>query len=188
MQSMPYKPMESLLAQLDLLNKPDWSHPVLDLACGKGDNGLKLVEQAIPVVFADRSSTALEVIKQQISESGLPGRLWQVDLEKDGINPFAGHQFGAIICFRYLHRPLFPALLDAVIPGGMVIYETFTTENRCFGRPNNPDFLLKPGELKTLFKDWQIIFYFEGELQNPDRNVAQLVARKPGLDNTRCDD
>jgi tellurite methyltransferase len=179
MQSMPYKPMESLLAQLGLLNKPDWSHPVLDLACGKGDKGLKLVEQAIPVVFADRSSTALEVIKQQISESGLPGRLWQVDLEKDGINPFAGHQFGAIICFRYLHRPLFPALLDAVIPGGMVIYETFTTENRRFGRPNNPDFLLQPGELNTLFKAWDVTHHYEGIQHHPERAIAQIVARKP---------
>ncbi len=179
MKQMPYKSRESLLAHLSVLKDPDWSHPVLDLACGTGDNGLVLANQDIPVVFADRSGTALEVVKQQISESDLPGRLWQVDLEKDGINPFAGHLFSAIICFRYLHRPLFPALLDAVIPGGVVVYETFTTENRRFGRPSNPDFLLQPGELNARFEDWEVIHHHEGIQQHPERAVAQIVARKP---------
>lgn len=179
MKSLPYKPRELLLGQLDFLKNPDWSHPVLDLACGTGANGLILVNQNIPVVFADRSSTALEAVKQQISKSDLPGRLWQVDLEEDGTNPFVGHHFSAIICFRYLHRPLFPALLDAVIPGGLVIYETFTTENRHFGRPNNPDFLLQPGELKELFGDWEVIHHYEGIQQHPERAVVQIVARKP---------
>jgi len=176
---MPYKPRESLLAHVGVLQKPDWPYPVLDLACGTGINGLKLANQGVPVVFADRSGTALEVVKQQILESDLPGRLWQVDLEKNGINPFAGHHFSAIICFRYLHRPLFPALLDAVIPGGMVIYETFTTENRRFGRPNNPDFLLQPGELSALLEGWEVIHHYEGIQQYPERAIAQIVARKP---------
>jgi len=170
-----------LVDHLDLLTDLDRSLPVLDLACGSGRNGLALAQQGVPVVFADRSVANLDNIKRQLTENGWPGRAWQVDLEQPGSEPLAGLQFGAIIGFRYLHRPIFPALLKAVVAGGLVVYETFTTENRCFGRPNNSDFLLKPGELKTLFKDWQIIFYFEGELQNPDRNVAQLVARKPDL-------
>lgn len=180
MKSVPYKPRELLLAHLDFLKEPDWSYPVLDLACGTGDNGLILVNQDIPVVFADRSSMALEAVKQQVSEDDLPGRLWQVDLENDGTNPLSEHQFSAIICFRYLHRPLFPALLGAIIPGGLVVYETFTIDNRQFGRPSNPDFLLQPGELKTLFKGWEVIHHYEGIQQRPERAVAQIVARKPG--------
>ena len=109
------------------------------------------------------------------------GRTWLVDLENPGTSPLAGLKFSAILTFRYLHRPLFPALREAVLPGGLVVYETFTTENHRFGRPSNPDFLLKPGELETIFEDWQIIFYFEGDLRHPDRNVARLVARKPCL-------
>jgi tellurite methyltransferase len=178
---MPYRPRDSLLAHLSVLKEPAWSQPVLDLACGTGEEGLKLVNQGIPVVFADRSGTALEAVKQQIAGSDLPCRIWQVDLERVGINPFAGTYFGAIICFRYLHRPLFPALLDAVIPGGMVVYETFTTENRRYGRPNNPDFLLQPGELKALFKGWEVIHYYEGTQLNPERAIAQIIARKPIL-------
>jgi len=174
---------QKLLADhLDLLTGLDRSLPVLDLACGSGRNGLILARQGVPVVFADRSEADLEYIGQQLSLNGWPGRTWLVDLEQADTEPLAGMQFSAIITFRYLHRPLFPTLLKAIIPGGLAVYETFTTQNRRFGRPNNPDFLLKRQELKTIFQDWQTIFYYEGDLQNPDRNIAQIVARKP--DNT----
>ena len=78
--------------------------------------------------------------------------------------------FSAIIVFRYLHRPLFRALRNAVTPGGLVIYETFTTANREFGRPRSKDFLLLPGELKSLFQDWEIIHEFEGLQQKGHEN------------------
>ncbi len=170
-----------LLKHLDLLTKLDRSLPVLDLACGEGRNGVMLAQHGIPVVFADRSVSALKTVEQCLARDGLPGRTWQIDLEKPGVNPFSSDYFSAIIGFRYLHRPLFPALRNAIRPGGLIIYETFTLENQEFGRPNNPDFLLKPNELKTLFQDWEMIHYFEGVLKTPDRAMAQIVARKPGL-------
>ena len=168
-----------LLDHLDLLTRLDRSLPVLDLACGEGRNGLVLAQRAIEVVFADRSASALEVVKQRLVEHGLPGRVWQVDLEQPDTDPLSGQCFAAIICFRYLHRPLFPALLNAVMPGGLLIYETFTMENRRFRRPHNPDFLLQPGELKAWFKGWELIHYFEGVEHNPERAVARIVTRKP---------
>ncbi len=170
-----------LLEHLDLLTKLDHSLPVLDLACGSGRNGLMLAELGIPVVFADKSSNALKTIERYLTENGLPGRTWEVDLEQAGVNPLPNDGYGAIIVFRYLHRPLFPALLNAIKPGGLVIYETFTIGNRQFGRPNNPDFLLQPGELTSVFRDWEIICSFEGMFENPDRAVARIVARKPGI-------
>lgn len=158
---------------------PDEARPVLDLACGAGRSGLLLAQQDIPVMFADRSSTALDGIRQHLSEHMLPGQTWQVDLEQEGVNPFAGQIFSSVVCFRYLHRPLFPCLHKAVEPNGLVIYETFTVDNRRFGRPNNPDFLLKPGELNTFFEEWGVMHYYEGVQQNPNRAIAQIVARKP---------
>jgi len=172
---MSYKLDETLLDYLGTATKR--AFPVLDLACGTGRSGLSLAQRKIPVVFADRSSTALKGISQQLSDKNLPGHVWQIDLEQADINPFAGQAFSAVICFRYLHRPLFPHLLDVVEPGGLVIYETFTTENRRFGRPGNPDFLLKVGELKSMFPDWEIIHYYEGIQHQPDRAIAQIVAR-----------
>jgi SAM-dependent methyltransferase len=168
-----------LLDHLDLLTALDRSLPVLDLACGTGRNGLLLVRRGIPVVFADRSAKALKVVKQRLAEDGLSGRIWQVDLEEPDPSPVSGQCFSAIIGFHYLHRPLFPVLLNAVKPGGLVVYETFTIMNRRFGRPNNLDFLLQPGELKSIFQVWEVIFHFEGIRQYPDRAVAQIVARKP---------
>lgn len=168
-----------LLKHLDLLTGLNTSLSILDLACGSGRNGLVLSRLGMPVVFADRSEAGLAQVERQLTDDKLPGRTWQVDLEQPGTSPLAGLKFSAVLAFRYLHRPLFPSLREAIMPGGLVVYETFTTENRRFGRPNNPDFLLRPGELKTLFKNWETIFYFEGDLKDPDRNVARLVARKP---------
>ena len=176
---MSLKPQKLLQDYVDLLKNLSTTQPVLDLACGSGRNGLLLAQKGVPVVFADRSIQALEDIGQQLEKFKLPGRTWYVDLEQKNTNPFEGQSYSAIIGFRYLHRPLFPALMRAVMRGGIVIYETFTTANRRFGRPNNPDFLLKPGELRRIFTDWEIIFYFEGDLSDPERNVAQIVARKP---------
>jgi len=170
-----------VLDHIDLLTKLDRSLPVLDLACGAGQNGLMLARRGVPVVFADRSSSDLDTIERHLTKEGLPGNTWEIDLEQPSVSPFSNDAYSAIIVFRYLHRPLFPALLSAVKPGGLVVYETFTIANRQFGRPNNPDFLLQPGELISLFQDWEIIHKFEGILEKPDRAVAQVVARKPAF-------
>ena len=177
---MTYKSHETLLEYLDSPTIPDEAGPVLDLACGTGRTGLKLARRGIPVIFADRSDIVLDGIRQHIFENRLPARTWQVDLEQAGVNPFAGQVFSAITCFRYLHRPLFPDLLKAVEPGGLIVYETFTIINRRFGRPNNPDFLLEPDELKTWFDNWEVLHYYEGIQHDPDRAIAQVVARNPG--------
>ena len=179
---MSQKANRLLLEYLDLLKGVESTLPVLDLACGSGRNGLVLAEQGVSVVFADRSGADLSVIEKQLKEFDLPGRIWQVDLEQKGVNPLAGQHFSAVLVFNYLHRPLFAALRDAVIPGGLVIYETFTIQQPRFGRPKNQDFLLEPGELKATFQGWDIVHNFEGIALNPDRAVAQIVAMKSAAD------
>ena len=178
-KTTPQKAQGVLLEHLDLLARLDHSMPVLDLACGEGPNGLVLAKMGIPVVFADRSAIALECVKQRLELADLPGQIWQVDLEQPGSKPLTGLHFSAILGFRYLYRPLLPALLNAVIPGGLIIYETFTTGNLRFGRPSNPDFLLNPGELKSIFRHWEILHAYEGLCHNPERVTARIVARKP---------
>jgi SAM-dependent methyltransferase len=166
---------------LDDLSQACDEFPVLDLACGGGRNGLFLAQRGIPVVFADIREEALQqVAAQQAIETT---NLWQVDLEPAEGNPLADRQFSAIMVFRYLHRPLLPAIKAATRPGGLVIYETFTVEQPKFGRPHNPDFLLKPGELQQCFGDWQILHSLEGTVSNNDTEqaIARIVARKPGM-------
>jgi tellurite methyltransferase len=147
---------------------------VLDLACGSGRNGLFLVTQQIPVIFADKNIDNLNTLAQQIDTDS---STWAVDLEQPDSQPLAGKSYSTVLVFRYLHRPLFTAIKAAVAPGGMIIYETFTVEQAALGRPKNPDFLLKPGELVQVFGDWPILHQFEG-IKNGCA-IAQIVAVKP---------
>lgn len=155
--------------------------PVLDLACGSGRNALWLAQRGVPVVAADINPAALEAL-----EANAPAGLttWEVDLEAPGSVPLAGSRFGAVLVFRYLHRPLMPSIRDAVVPGGLLIYETFTEVQPRYGRPTNPDFLLRTGELADTFADWAHLHSFEGVIDSSVSGrpcaVAQLVARKPG--------
>jgi len=161
---------------------------ILDLACGSGRNGLYLVERGLPVTFADKSTDALEEIGECLTADNYsPGRelaqLWPVNFELANTSPLTGKTFGAVLVFRYLHRPLMPGIKNCIAPGGMIIYETFTLGQREFGRPRRDEFLLKPEELASYFADWQILHSFEGVV--PANNeagaqaIAQLVAIKP---------
>lgn len=151
---------------------------VLDLACGAGDNGLYLADLNLPVVLADRSSEALATAREKARQRELEALFWEIDLETDE-NPLPTEFYRGVIVFRYLHRPLIPHLRRAVRPGGIIIYETFTSEQPRYGRPTNPDFLLRPGELAGWFEGWETIHYFEGILEDPLRAMAQIVCRKP---------
>jgi len=153
--------------------------PIVDLACGSGRNGLFLARMGVSVTFADRSQEALDGLAHQLRAERLPGETWQVDLESGAGNPLAGRHFAAALVFRYLHRPLMPHLAESILPGGIVVYETFTLRNTAYGRPHNPDFLLRPRELAEHFAGWATLHDFEGYLPDPDREVAQLVCRKP---------
>lgn len=154
--------------------------PVLDLACGGGHNGVFLAAKGLSVVCCDRSQEALERTRELADEHQVTVRLWQADLEREGVNPLPVDFYGGILVFRYLHRPLIPHLRQSLKAGGVLMYETFTVEQPRFGRPKNPDFLLNQGELREWFEDWEVIDFFEGIRAEPKRAVAQIVCRKPG--------
>lgn len=168
-----------LVENMSLFDALQCRDGVLDLACGNGRNGLLLAARNWPVVFADRDGQKLQDIASKTAFGASASELWEIDLEIAGSMPLGGRQFDAVLVFNYLHRPLMAALKTAVRPGGLVMYETFTEAQRAFGRPRNPDFLLKHGELRSYFEDWQILHSFEGELTDPARAVASLIARRP---------
>lgn len=180
--------IEKHLITLQRLVK-DTQGAVLDLACGNGRNGLYLVENNISITFADVKIEALEQVNHSLSylskDKQSLAQCWQVDFEQASTTPLQGKSFAAIIVFRYLHRPLFDQVKAAIKPGGMIFYETFTEQQAQFGRPKNPDFLLKPKELIELFSDWEILHSFEGVINNSGDDetrqaIAQIIARKPG--------
>ncbi len=168
-----------LIQHLPLVKSLKATHSALDLACGHGRNGLFLLGNNVPVVFADNNRSALEAIAEKLEASDQDYECWEVDLEQGEQDPFAGRMFSAVMVFNYLHRPLMDAIKNAIVPGGLIIYETFTVQQSQFGRPSNPGYLLKEKELEYLFRDWDILHSFEGHKQNPERAVASIVARKP---------
>jgi SAM-dependent methyltransferase len=179
--------LEQYIGSLEALQTSNQA-PILDLACGQGRNGLFLIEHDIDVMFADVNSASLEKVKQSASclnsNQQASAQYWQVDFEQVDMQPLKGKCFSGVIVFRYLHRPLFEQIKAAIKPGGMIIYETFTQQQAQYGRPKNPDFLLKPAELTQLFVDWKIIYHFEGvvntsEVDNTKQAIAQIIAIKP---------
>jgi len=172
-------PAAFLTEHLDVFTTGPLPGPVLDLACGDGPNGIFLATKGLSVVCCDRSSKSLERAQDVADANGVSVRLWQADLEREGADPLPVDLYGGILVFRYLHRPLIPCIRSALRKGGVLMYETFTVEQPRFGRPQNPDFLLKPGEPRGWFDDWEIIEFFEGVRMGPQRAVAQILCRKP---------
>lgn len=191
------RPEHSKILQgyLDELRQAASLGPILDLACGTGRNGLFLIENDIATVFADQNTTSLELLKKRLpgpahGKSAVPARLWEVDFEREDDKPLREKSFGGIMVFRYLHRPLMQDIRKAILPGGIIIYETFTVEQVRFGRPRNPDYLLQAGELENYFPGWKILHRFEGiigeEAGGNAQAISRIVAIKP--DNKEQDD
>jgi len=128
---------------------------VLDLAAGRGRHALFFAARGAQVVAVDRDAAVLATAGDS------PGIATRVaDLER-GDWPFSGERFGAIVVVHYLHRALFPHLLAALSPDGVLLYEAFATGNAAYGKPSNPDFLLEQGELLELARETLTVVAFE---------------------------
>jgi SAM-dependent methyltransferase len=142
---------------------------VLDVAAGGGRHTRLFLERGHPVVAVDRDVSALAPHPSL--------RIVAADLEDGSPWPLPGERFGGIVVTNYLHRPLFPALLDALLPGGVLIYETFMVGNERLGHPRNPDFLLRPGELRDVLGGrLRVVAFEEGEVVEPRPAVVQRIA------------
>ena len=148
---------------------------VLDVACGTGRHALWLAAHGSSVVALDRNAIAIETLQREAAVRGLRIDATVRDLES-GLHPLPRHTFDVIVVVHYLHRPLFPSLIAALRPGGLLIYETFTRAQAARGKPTNPDFLLMEGELRRLVEPLEILDWREGEFDG--RDVASIVARK----------
>ena len=145
--------------------------PLLDLAAGGGRHSLYFASLGHSVEAVDRDVSSLP------ANASISVR--EADLEH-GPWPYAGQQFSGIVVTNYLHRPLFPLLLDVLEPGGLLIYETFMRGNERYGRPSNPDFLLQPNELLELAAGLQVLGFAQGYVAEPKPGMTQcLCARKP---------
>jgi tellurite methyltransferase len=147
---------------------------ILDLACGTGRNGCYLASLGHKVTYLDRSSDALNAIKHHV----IDGEYVCVDLETQPPYQLPKSTFDVVVVVRYLHRPLMNNIIEAIKPGGLIVYETFTHQQATIGRPKNPDFLLNEGELAQHFTDFESLYQFEGLDELQQAYIGQFIGRK----------
>ncbi|HTO81254.1 MAG TPA: SAM-dependent methyltransferase [Methylomirabilota bacterium] len=147
---------------------------VLDVAAGGGRHTRLCLEQGHPVTALDRDVAGLADL------AGKPDlEVIKADLESGGPWPLGGRRFAGVIVANYLHRPLLPAIVAAVSPDGCLVYETFAVGNERFGRPSNPDFLLRPGELLDAVRGRLCVLAYENlEVTDPRPAVIQRIAAR----------
>ncbi|MEM5385358.1 class I SAM-dependent methyltransferase [Paraburkholderia phymatum] len=154
-----------------------WAHlverggAVLDVASGAGRHARFFASRGHPVTAIDRDAATLA------SMDGVCGMTTlAADIESDTWPLAADVRFAAVVVTNYLHRPLFPQLLDALAPSGVLIYETFARGNETVGKPSNPAFLLAPGELlDTVRGKLRVVAFQDGFLAEPRPAYIQRI-------------
>ncbi len=167
-------PPSAFVAQwVRALTPPSGISRGLDLAAGRGRHSSLLARAGHRVFAVDRSYAAIHDAVTRLAAQGLTVAGWCADLTNTSL-PRA--IFDVIVVTRYLQRDLCPAIADALAPGGVLIYETFTEAQRRHGRgPTSADHLLHSGELRQRFDGLETLFY--EEVDAPDA-VARLVGRR----------
>jgi SAM-dependent methyltransferase len=148
---------------------------VLDLAAGGGRHAHYFKGLGYQVTALDRDVSRLQNL------AGHDVEIIADDLEDGSPWPLGVREFDGIVVTNYLHRPLFPHLASALAPSGVLIYETFGVGNERFGKPSNPNFLLRPGELLEFAatQGLQVLAYACGEVAEPKRAMTQrMVVRR----------
>ena len=151
----------------------------LDVAGGTGRNAFWLARQGWRVKLIDISETGFSLAHNRFkAEPAEVKALVETEVaDLSTVNDLGDAKYDLVLVFFYLQRELFPALAAALRPGGILIYQTYTTEQlRLPAGPHNPSFLLKPGELSNAFRSLEILHYVESVT---GKATAELVARKP---------
>jgi len=145
----------------------------LDVAMGRGRHAVVLARSGFRTFGVDIAPDAVRGAVASARAAGVTIHAWCADLTR---HPLPQARFDVVVVARYLQRDLFPAVQAAVVPGGVVLYETFTTAQRALGTgPTSPDHLLEPGELARRFDAFDVLFY--GEVVEPEA-VARIAARR----------
>lgn len=145
---------------------------VLDVACGAGRHLVLGASTGRRMVGVDR-----DIAPARTHVTGLGVKLIEADLEAGGPFPFPRDAFDGVVVTNYLWRAILPAIVASVASDGVLIYETFALGNEVYGRPSNPAFLLRPGELLQATAGQLCVIAFEhGRLAKPDRVVQRIMA------------
>ena len=169
-------PSSWLVANADLLPR---GGRVLDLACGAGRHALLLASAGLEVRAVDRDGGRVAALDGMAKRLGLSIVTEMIDLEGESVD-LGMEIFDLIVGFRYLHRPLFGAIVRALARDGVLIYETFTVEQASRGRPTRPEFLLEKGELRRLVAPLGVLREREGDYDGGMVSGIVAVRRESG--------
>ncbi len=149
----------------------------LDLAGGAGRHAIWLAEQGWEVTLIDISETGVEQARQDAGPLAT-----HIHFVVDDLTHFKAsqteveHGFDVVMVFFYLERKIFSQLLQAIRPGGLLVYKTYTlAQAKLEYGPKNPAHLLKPDELLQLAANLRVLHYRE---DISERATAELVAKK----------
>jgi SAM-dependent methyltransferase len=148
---------------------------VLDVAAGSGRHARLFAAAGWPVTALDRDADKMATLAAEAARRQWPLTAVVRDLET-GAADLGEAAWDLVVVTHYLHRPLMPALVRALAPGGVLLYETFTTAQAARGKPTNPAFLLLPGELPRLAAPLEVVRQREGDVDG--RMVASIAARR----------
>ncbi|MDY6971343.1 MAG: methyltransferase domain-containing protein [Thermodesulfobacteriota bacterium] len=165
------EPSQFLAENIELLPKGR----VLDVAMGIGRNAIHLASMGFQVEGVDISPEAVKAALELARKSGVNLDARVADLESHYL--IDRDVYDVIICFNYLQRSLIQQIKDGLRSGGMIVYETFIVDQAQFGKPKNPDYLLKHNELLDMFRDFRCLRYREGIIDNR-KAIAGIIAEK----------
>jgi SAM-dependent methyltransferase len=149
------------------------SGSALDLAGGAGRHAIWLAKQGWDVTLIDLSETGVELARQNAGPLAP-----HIHLVIDDLTQFRASQtqFDVVMGFFYLEREIFPEIVKAVRPGGVLLYKTYTTDQlKLPGGPKDASHLLAPGELLRLVSGMRVLHYCE---KVAEKATAEVVARK----------
>ncbi|MCR4428906.1 MAG: class I SAM-dependent methyltransferase [Caldiserica bacterium] len=176
----------------------------LDLGSGTGKNSLYLASKGLEVQAVDLSRKALNLLKEEAKELGLPVKTIRQDICQFPIPPSS---FDLILCLGSLMfldpdriALLSLKIVEGLVPGGLLFCSAFTTQDPSFfsaerilkkisdrlfeGKDGRHLYFFAPGELESYFDGLQAVFYAEGHSLDLKHSLshrhgwASLVARK----------
>jgi 2-polyprenyl-3-methyl-5-hydroxy-6-metoxy-1,4-benzoquinol methylase len=165
------RPAQFLVENIDLLPKGK----VLDVAMGSGGNAVYLARKGFEVEGVDISAEAVNKALDLAQNFGVLLKTRVGDLE--GNYTIEINSYDVIICFKYLQRSLIQQIREGLRTSGMVVYETFIVDQVQFGKPKNPDHLLKHNELLDFFRDFRCLRFREGIFERR-KAIASIIAQK----------
>jgi tellurite methyltransferase len=167
--ALPGAPEPSVIEMLELLPRG----LALDVACGAGRHSLLLARSGFKVIAADYAETALRTLQSAARAEHLD--IWPLAADLSNF-PLPRCRFDTILNVSFLDRQLLPRLIEALRPGGALLFDTFLIDQAATGHPRNPDFMLAHYELREMLHGTDLVRYREGIVAYPDGRSAWRAA------------